>query len=304
MEITFLTLTYFQKVARLEHLSQAAEELHIAQPSLSRTIRNLETELGVPLFDHQGRNIVLNGYGRILLKYVDRILLSLDSARHELAEASQAENTTVSLSIYAASKIIPSLLSAFRQEHPHIRVQILQQDPSLEQPHRADLNLFSSIYPVDNDHTVTLLEEEIVLAIPKSDPRAKAEALPLSDFSEDDFISLQPGKSLRTITDSYCSSAGFVPHINLECDSPSTVRDFIRAGLSISFVPCVTWSSVNDAHIALVHISAPKCRRYIGLSWNPDAYLSPVAAQVRDYLIAHFAQYSQAAAPAAGQTSS
>ena len=158
MEITFLTLTYFQKVARLEHLSQAAEELHIAQPSLSRTIRNLETELGVPLFDHQGRNIVLNGYGRILLKYVDRILLSLDSARHELAEASQAENTTVSLSIYAASKIIPSLLSAFRQEHPHIRFQILQQDPSLEQPHRADLNLFSSIYPVDNDHTVTLLE--------------------------------------------------------------------------------------------------------------------------------------------------
>ena len=142
------------------------------------------------------------------------------------------------------------------------------------------------------------------MAIPKSDPRAKAEALPLSDFSEDDFISLQPGKSLRTITDSYCSSAGFVPHINLECDSPSTVRDFIRAGLGISFVPCVTWSSVNDAHIALVHISAPKCRRYIGLSWNPDAYLSPVAAQVRDYLIAHFAQYSQAAAPAAGQTSS
>lgn len=296
MEITFLALSYFQRVARLEHLSQAAEELHIAQPSLSRTIRNLETELGVPLFNRQGRNIVLNDYGKVLLKYVDRILVSMEAARKELSAAHQAESTTVTLSIYAASKIIPTLLSAFRQEHPNIRFQILQQNSSQNQARNADLNLFSSIYPVDNDHTVTLMEEEIVLAIPKSDPRAGAVELPLADFSQDDFISLQPGKSLRAITDSYCSSAGFVPHINLECDSPSTVRDFIRAGLGISFVPCVTWSSVNDEHIALVHISAPKCRRYIGLGWNPDAYLSPDAAMVRDYLIQHFAEYSHTAA--------
>lgn len=296
MEVTFLSLSYFQKIARTEHLGQAAAELHVAQPSLSRTIRNLESELGVPLFDHRGRNIVLNTYGKILLKYVDRIFLNLEGARQEILDTAQMGGSIVSLSIYAASKVIPSLLSAFRQEHPHIRFEIFQQDPSSGNSHTADLNLFSSIHPMDNEHTVTLLEEEIVLAIPKSDPRAQAESLPLSAFAGDDFISLQPGKSLRTITDAFCSSAGFIPHINLECDSPSTVRDFIRAGLGISFVPCVTWSGVNDAHIALVHISAPRCRRYIGLSWNADAYLSPSAMMVRDFFVAHFAEYSRAAA--------
>lgn len=294
MEVSFLALSYFQKVARLEHLSQAAQELHVAQPSLSRTIRSLETELGVPLFDHQGRNIVLNQYGKVFLKYVDRILLSADGAKKELDELKRSESAKVTLSIYAASKIIPSLLSAFRQEHPHICFQILQQNPL--QPYAADLNLFSSAYPADSDHSVTLLEEEIVLAIPKTDPRAVSDALPLSDFSEDDFISLQPGKSLRTITDGYCAAAGFVPRINLECDSPGTVREFIRAGLGVSFVPRVTWSGVNDENIAFVRISAPRCRRYISLSWNADAYLSASAVMVRDYLIRHFAEFSLAAA--------
>lgn len=59
-----LQLKYFQTVARLEHMTKAAEELHIAQPSLSKTIARLEKDLGVPLFDRQGRQITLNSFGK------------------------------------------------------------------------------------------------------------------------------------------------------------------------------------------------------------------------------------------------
>ncbi len=65
---------YFQKVAELEHLTKAAEALHIAQPALSRTIRSMEEELDVSLFTHQGRNIHLTRDGHILLKYTNKIL--------------------------------------------------------------------------------------------------------------------------------------------------------------------------------------------------------------------------------------
>lgn len=64
---------YFQKVAELEHLTKAAEALHIAQPALSRTIRSMEEELDVSLFTHQGRNIHLTRDGHILLKYTNKI---------------------------------------------------------------------------------------------------------------------------------------------------------------------------------------------------------------------------------------
>lgn len=63
---------YFQKVAELEHLTKAAEALHIAQPALSRTIRSMEEELDVSLFTHQGRNIHLTRDGHILLKYTNK----------------------------------------------------------------------------------------------------------------------------------------------------------------------------------------------------------------------------------------
>ena len=296
MEISLLALSYFQKTARLQHLSKAADKLHIAQPSLSRTIHALELELGVSLFDRNGRNIELNKYGEIVLKYADRILTSINGMRRELNETKQHEETTVTLSLYAASKIVPSLLTAFRQDHPNVRFQIIQQTEVSPGTSNADLSLFSSIMPITNKQSVTLLEEEIVLAMPESDPRASLHSVPLSSFADDDFISLQSGKSLRTIMDAYCQIAGFVPKINLECDSPSTVREFIRAGLGVSFVPRITWHGVADEKVALVPISSPQCRRYIGLSWNEHSYLSPAAQALRDYLVNNFAAYAICAA--------
>lgn len=293
MEISFSALSYFRKTARLQHLSKAAAELHIAQPSLSRTIRALEEELGVPLFDHKGRNIVLNRYGEILLKYADRILLAQEALRQELSAVRDQDVSTVTLSLYAASKIVPSLLTAFRRQYPQIRLQILQQDAANSGTARANLSLFSSITPVENSHSVTLLEEEITLALPESDPRAKLPSVSLDAFANDDFISLQPGKSLRTIMDTYCQMAGFVPNIHLECDSPNTVREFIQAGLGVSFVPRITWKSVAGEKVALVPISTPKCHRYIGLSWEEDGYLSPAAEKLRDFLIANFEPYAR-----------
>ena len=74
MKLNFTSLQYFQKTAELEHLTKAAEELHIAQPALSRTIRGLEQELEVTLFEHQGRNIRLTRDGHILLKHAQNFL--------------------------------------------------------------------------------------------------------------------------------------------------------------------------------------------------------------------------------------
>ncbi|MFQ7108350.1 MAG: LysR family transcriptional regulator [Dialister invisus] len=80
MKLTLLALTYFQKTAELQHLTHAAEALHISQPSLSHTIKMLEQELGVPLFRRSGRNIVLTKYGEILLSHTNRIMSELACA--------------------------------------------------------------------------------------------------------------------------------------------------------------------------------------------------------------------------------
>ena len=105
MKLTLLALSYFQKTAELQHLTKAAEALHISQPSLSHTIKVLETELGVPLFSRSGRNIVLTRYGEILLRHTNRIMQELNGAQKELADTKEAQKLTVTISLFAASMI-------------------------------------------------------------------------------------------------------------------------------------------------------------------------------------------------------
>ena len=81
MDITFLMLTYFQKIAQTQHLTRAAEQLHVSQPALSKTLSSLEEILQTPLFDRTGRGITLNRNGEIFLQYTNRILAELADAK-------------------------------------------------------------------------------------------------------------------------------------------------------------------------------------------------------------------------------
>lgn len=119
---------YFQKVAELEHLTKAAEALHIAQPALSRTIRSMEEELDVSLFTHQGRNIHLTRDGHILLKYTNKILGSLDDLRQELQDSRDLQQLTVKLAIMSSSRLIPAFLMKFNAQIHNVALPVGDQE--------------------------------------------------------------------------------------------------------------------------------------------------------------------------------
>lgn len=288
MEITHLR--YFKKTAELEHITKAAQELHVAQPSLSRTISMLEDELKVKLFNRKGKSIELNEYGIIVLNHTNRILKELEAIHREIDDARENSVMNVTFSMNAASTLIPRLVRGFKEEHSDIRLHILQEDLVEDSGQSCDLTLFAGSQPVSGPYCTTLIEEEIRLALPVTNPLAHFDSLTLDQVSKEEFICLQKGKNLRSITDAYCKMAGFDPNVILESDSPETVRELIRAGIGISFIPILTWQDMEDEHIALVPISTPHCRRYINLSWRESSYLSPAAILFRDYLIKHFAE--------------
>ena len=265
-------LMYFQKTAEYENITKASEELHLVQPALSRSISNLETYLGVKLFDRVGRNITLNRYGRIVKYHADRILHELETMENELKVETGRQIKTVSVSLYAASSFLPELLADFKDRYPDVRIEIHQNHPDEEKalPQNTDISIFSTIIPIENDRTCTLLSENLCLALPETHPYASQKSVNLSDFNEDGFISLGPRTSLRTITDAYCQIAGFTPNIVLESDSPQSVRSFIKGGLGIAFVPEITWSEVKGSHVKLVPIKKPECIRHICLAWKDE----------------------------------
>ena len=161
MEITHLR--YFKKTAELEHITKAAQELHVAQPSLSRTISMLEDELKVKLFNRKGKSIELNEYGIIVLNHTNRILKELEAIHREIDDARENSVMNVTFSMNAASTLIPRLVRGFKEEHSDIRLHILQEDLVEDSGQSCDLTLFAGSQPVSGPYCTTLIEEEIRL---------------------------------------------------------------------------------------------------------------------------------------------
>ena len=112
--MTLNQLEYFQKVATLQHFRQAAELLKISQPSLSRSMSLLEEELGLMLFEHQGRNVVLTKSGRVFLEHVNRILEEVHIAEHKMKQlAGSGGHIDIAYVFPLANYYIPHTVRSF-----------------------------------------------------------------------------------------------------------------------------------------------------------------------------------------------
>jgi len=288
----FLQLRYFKTLAEYEHMTQAANALHIVQPALSRMLRNLEKELGLFLFERQGKNIRLNENGRILLHHTNNILREIDEARSVLADRKGNNERQVRLSMYAATGLMPDIIQSFKKSNPDISIRITQSGTGGESmPDNCDVLINSGMRPPDRHNCMVLLHEEILLAVPVSHPLGSRKSLRLTEVAQAPFISLHKGSGLRTVTDAYCLEAGFQPKVVLESDSPSALRDLIDLGEGLCFVPKLTWAGIDcGPKVSLVEIEEPNCVRYIYMMWSESRYISSAAKLLQKHLSNFFAK--------------
>lgn len=287
-----LQLSYFYKIAHAPTLTQAATELHISQPSLSKLIRSLEDEFGMKFFERSGRYIRLNDNGYVFLRYATEILSSVDAMREELQGCREREDMSLRVGLFAASALFPTIISGFRAEHPNVKITVVQH--SFEHSTREnslDLVFMAGLTPPESPNSILLSEEEILLAVPNTHPLAARDSVALSELAEEKFISMSKGKTLRTIVDRYCEDAGIAPNVVLESDDPAMLRNLIQSGFGVSFVPQKTWMAYMHGNIHLLHISEPRCVRYLYLVTPRDAYRSTASRLFQRYLVEFFECY-------------
>ena len=291
-----LQLRYFQTVARLEHMTQAAQELSISQPSLSKTIIHLEHELGVSLFDRQGRTIQLNQYGKAFLRRIEQVFATLEDGQRELADLAlgkQGQVALASMNVY----LLPGLLQSFRERHPGVNIRLSghPRQEMLAQLERGEIDLCFSTPPIERPgiEQASLMNEEILLAVPPGHCLAERETLRLSEVAQEPFLALKQGYSLRKLTDTWCQQAGFTPNIVFEGDEPGALLHLVKAGLGIACIPALVWLSISERAVARVHIEEPHCQREVLLLWSKERYLSVAARELRSFIIAYFAHFDQ-----------
>jgi LysR family transcriptional activator of glutamate synthase operon len=287
-----LQLHYFRTVARLEHVTRAAEELRVAQPALSKTIARLEAELGVLLFERRGRRVALNTYGQAFLRHVERVFIEIEAGRQELADLAGLEHGTVTVAA-TTLRLLPDLLGAFRDRYPGVNFRLSQASTAEMQAWlvsgEIDLCLASAPIAGPGIRAVALFTEDILLAVPPRHRLAGRGRIPLGDVAAEPFISAKQGYWSRDLTDAACRQAGFIPHIICEGDEPGALRSLVAAGLGVAFLPTSSQRAGAEPEVAWLHITEPVCQRTVSLVWREDRYLSAAVRRFRQFAVEYFA---------------
>mgnify|MGYP004644799539 CR=1 FL=1 len=284
-----LQLKYFYKIANSRTLTQAADELNVSQPSLSRMISRLEDEFEMEFFDRNGRNITLNKNGEVFLHYCTQIMNSLDEMRTDLSELKKRKDLQVSVGFYSMSSMLIDIIGNFRRLYPNIQIRVLQHYHEDDSDSSLDLIVNSAVPGKEPEGSTILVTEDILLAVPKGEKEkyAQGEDLPISSLAKIPVISLVKGRPIRDIADYYLKEANVKPNIVVETDSPVTLRKMIIAGDGITFFPEKAWKLDEQENIDFIKFQPP-CKRSVYVRWNRLYYKSYAARLFYNFLVEYF----------------
>lgn len=273
-------LRYFLAVAQFEHVTKAAESLHVAQPAVSQAIRHLEDELDIALFDRENHHITLNGAGKFLQSKLIPIVSSLDRLPEELREATEKQ-PVIHINLRSASAIITNCIISYRAIHPEVKFKLSQKpdDPTADyfvSAVRSDTELLPSQH--------VLFQEDFYLAVPANSKLAADSSIKLEKTSKESYVSLESNRPLRAICDLFCQSIHFTPNIVYESDNPETVRDLIAAGLGVGFWPQYCWQKPSPDQVKLLSINNPDCSRRVIASLPKSSTQNPAIMEFHTYL--------------------
>lgn len=286
-------LQYFKTLAKMQHMTRAAETLMISQPALSKSISNIEKELGVPLFNREGRSISLNRFGEHFLKSVNVMLAEFEKVSNEFQDITKPGHGIVSFGFIhtLGMEIVPELMASSQKKYPNMHVTLTQATSSnllarLEEG-AIDLCLSQKIESkVIEVETIELWQEELFVIVPSTHPLAKKDAINLEEIKDEQFISIKSGNSLRQLVDSFFAEIDVDHKTTFAGEEMHTIAGFVGAGLGVSLIPDI--KGLNQYNVKKLRVISPKCVRSVGVSWAKNRYLSPSASEFKKYLVDYF----------------
>lgn len=294
-------LRYFAAVAENRHFTRAAEREHVAQPSLSQSVRALERELGAELFHRARGHITLTDAGEALLPLARRILADTETARREVQEVAQLRRGRVRLGATPSlcASLVPDALRAFHARYPGIELHV-HEDGSQDLVRTlaaGELDLALVITPLAGQApaltTTELLREElVVVSSPDAPPVTGAGAgagagaggrgIRIGDLRGRPLAMFRHGYDLRELTVAACREAGFEPEFGVEGGEMDAVLGFVRAGLGVAVVPSMV---AERSGLVTTAFAAPGLHRTISVAHRGDVSPPRAARELRRLLI-------------------
>ncbi len=238
---TLPQLSVFEAVARLGSFTKAAEELYMAQPTVSVQMKKLSETVGLPLIEQIGKSIYLTEAGRVIQASCNDLFSTLARVEQDLANIRGMSTGRLQLAVSTPGKYFaPRVLAEFVKQHPNIEVslQIHNQAVLLERMSKNmdDLYIFAS--PPDEADVVTqiILPNPLVPFAHADHPLAGEKRIPFARFAAEPFLMREPGSGTRVIARQVFAEHDCEPKIRMELSTNEAIKQAIIAGLGVSIM--------------------------------------------------------------------
>ena len=229
-------LNYFRVVAEQEHITRAAKQLHISQPSLSATISRLEKELGTPLFSRSSNKIQLNENGRTFLRYVNRIQKELDRGITEIRKNQKTGLGRISYCSYGPG-ITDDLITRFILTHPTVSIlhSLGTHDEMLAMLDNDVIDFAITSKPDRSGKYVEipLFTDHMLILVSSTHPLSGHHTVELKDLAHERFAVFNADQTHLETTMQLCQEAGFTPDILYNGNEISLILSLVASNLCV-----------------------------------------------------------------------
>lgn len=294
-------LKYFKCVAETQNFTKAAALLHISQPSLSKSIFKLESELEVKLFERNKRYVRLTDYGEALLKHTKKITEEERDARLELLEISKAIKGDIKIAS-CASFSSPSKLYQYTKDffisHPDLKLhQYLLDNKQIEDSLLKRTVNFAYSFSLPEHSEIQaqkLLSLRLGIVVSEKHPLAQKDSVHLWDLRNENFLTNNTSPDERDTAYLLCRQAGFQPHIIFEGDAAEIIGECVEKGIGVAFISedRHNWKAnipqnSSNSKVHFLKLSDDFCKRTIYLYTLKNAYMPIASQKFIDGLIAY-----------------
>ncbi|GAB6139303.1 LysR substrate-binding domain-containing protein [Methylosoma difficile] len=284
-------LSYLVAVADLRSFIQASEQCFISQPTLSTQIKRMEETLGVQIFERTNKKVITTETGEQIVAVARRILLELDQIKSiaAIAQDPLAGNFRLGAFPTLSPYIFPALVPLVRPTLPRLRLILVEEKTQqlIDQLKLGQLDAALLALPVNEDFldSQPLFDDEFKLAVASDNPLAEKTSISPADLQQQALLLLDEGHCLRGQALQVCQLNDINEQQDLRATSLETLRQMVRAGTGITFMPTIAIHEPEQG-INYLPFTAPAPKRSIALVWRKTSARSLLMATIADLLVA------------------
>jgi len=276
-------LSYFLEVAKHASFSKASESIHLSQPTLSKMVKNLEEELGVVLLHRSTRKVQLTDAGKVVQTHAQAMMNASQNLLSAVSDLLQMKTGQFSLGLppVIGSSFFPKVIIGFRQLHPDISIQIVEEGGrQIEQLLlEGSIDLGVVVLPADPQlfEIVPIIKRQLNLVVPISHKLSHNQEVRLSDLSDESFILFSQGFNLHDRVKEACVHEGFEPKVAYTSKQWDFIYEMIAANQGVSLLPETICAKLDPDKVHIIRRITPSMHWNLAIIWKKENYLSLAA---------------------------